>query len=615
MVSLFNELKRRNVFKVAGFYAVVAWLLMQLASTLEDSLNLPVWFDGVITASLFIGFPIALLLAWAFEMTPEGVRKTESDENHQPESSNKWFEFSVVIGLVAVISLSIWQQFFTTNEVIIDSQSADEVINPTVAVSLAQQPALISANSIAVLPFSDLSQDGDQTYFSDGMAEEILNVLVRVSALQVTSRTSAFRYKNSDLRIPEIAEELKVRHVLEGSVRKSGDTLRITAQLIDASNDKHLWSETYDRPLTTDNIFAIQDEISNAIVQALSSSLQLEGIEKITVNKTTDNITAYELYLKARPLFLARDDLDLADEYIIKAIELDEDFAQAWEMRAALQFLMVDYGYTDNNAIEQRLLAEKFALKALSINPKSALAKSTLANIGSYKADGSENYSIKTIDLFNESIAIDPNIATSYNWRGLSYAGLGMLDKALLDFKRCLELEPLYSACYSNVMTSPLTLKSDQAEVLLNDGLGKDIINIQYLDLPWLAKNRKESLFKIVVNQKENLGGWGRAEELYQAYLHPQQDHRQLIDDVLAFHKSSNPDDPISVQIKMILVPIGAYELAPDAATMWGFGYQDYRQSDEFKAHVRDSGIYGYWQEKGFPPQCKPIGADDFECD
>jgi adenylate cyclase len=343
--------------------------------------------------------------------------------------------------------------------------------------------------------------------------------------------------------------------------------------------------------------------------------LQLEAVEKITVNKTTDNITAYELYLKARPMFLARNDLDLADEFLINAIELDENFSQAWEMRAALQFLMVEYRYTYKSAIEQRLLAEKFALKALSINPKSALAKSSLANIGTYKADGSDNYSVNIIDLFNESIEIDPNNATTYNWRGLTYSAFGMLDEALLDFQRCIEIEPLYSACYSNVMTSPLTLKSGQAEAFLNEGLGKDIINIQYLDLPWLAQNRKESLFKIVVNQKENLGGWGRADELYQAYLYPEQDHRQLIDDIVTFYEKSKPNDSISVQLRMILVPIGAYELAPDAATMWGMGFKVYRQSDEFKSYVKDSGIYQYWLERGFPPQCKPIGEEDFECE
>jgi TolB-like protein/Tfp pilus assembly protein PilF len=574
-------------------------------------------------------------LAWAFEMTPEGVKKTSNLEEDAGSPSTGKMDILILIGIIAVLGMGVWQQLslnvedsrFSGKEAI-DSEIYKELVGntdnpeihsviPAQAGTSASLPETqeIQNNTIAVLPFSDLSQAGDQEYFSDGIAEEILNVLVRVEALQVTSRTSAFQFKGSQKGIPAIAKELKVRHVLEGSVRKAGDTLRITAQLIDAQNDKHLWSETYDRPLTTDNIFAIQDEISNAIVQALSISLKLEVVEKITVNKTTDNLNAYELYLKARPLFLARDDLDVADEYLIKAIELDEGFAQAWEMRAALQLLIYEYGFTVDNLSKQIPLAEKYALKALSINPKSALAKSSLANKTSTNIDGTDNFSAEVIHLYNESIEIDPNNATTYNWRGLTYSSFGMLDQAKKDFQRCLELEPLYSACYSNVSSSAFMQDTEYAEEIMNKGLDKDIINIQYLNLSWLAKYRKESLFKIVINQRENLANWRRADELYQAYLNPEQNHRQLIDDILAFHKRNNQNDSISVPLRIILVPIGAFELDPDAASMWGFGHHTYRQSDEFKNYVKRSGIYQYWLEMGFPPQCKPLGADDFECE
>ncbi len=613
-MNLLNELKRRNVFKVAGVYAVVAWLLMQLASTLESSLNLPAWFDTTITATLLIGFPIALLLAWAFEMTPEGVRKTEAGSNEPVEPSSKWFEVSVVVGLVLVVGMSFWQLFFKSNEVINNEVTAD-LMSSAVDNQLAQEPEIeaVSANSIAVLPFTDLSPNGDQEYFSDGMSEEILNVLVRVAGLQVSSRTSAFRYKSSDLRIPEIAKELKVRHVLEGSVRKSGETIRITAQLIDAQNDKHLWSETYDRPLTTENIFAIQDEISNAIVQAMGAELGIEKIEKINITTATDNLTAYELFLKARPLFLARNDLDIADAYLIKAIELDENYAKAWEMRAAIQMLMDDYGYSDKSGEELDLLSQQFALKAIEIQPMSALAKSTLANLQMYVIEG--DYIAKSIDLFNESIEIDPNLASTYNWRGLAYSTAGMLDQAEKDYHSCLRLEPLYSACYTNLTISAFIQDLESAHKMLIKGLNKDIINIQYIDLFWLAKYKHELLFNVVVNHKENLAGWGRVDELYQAYLHPEQNHRQLIDDILAFYKSNHSEAPVSFALELILVRIGAYELTPDPATMWGEAYKVYRQSAEFKAYVIKSGIYQYWLDNGFPPQCRPVGADDFQCD
>ena len=617
-MNLLNELKRRNVFKVAGVYAVVAWLLMQLASTLESSLNLPIWFDSVITVSLFIGFPIALLLAWAFEMTPEGVKKTGDLEEGASSSSTGKMDILILIGIVAVLGLGVWQQMSPkqldsrlrgNDEVVFDTP----VIPAKVGISEGETDD-IQDNSIAVLPFTDLSPDGDQEYFSDGIAEEILNVLVRVDVLQVTSRTSAFQFKGSNKGIPAIAKELKVRHVLEGSVRKSGETIRITAQLIDARNDKHLWSETYDRPLTTENIFAIQDEISNAIVQALGAELGIEKIEKINITTSTDNLTAYELYLKARPLFLARSDLDIADAYLIKAIELDENYAKAWEMRAALQKLMHDYGYSDKSNYELDLLGKQFALKAMEIEPNSALAKSTLGNLQMWVTTPSD-YISKSIALYNESIEIDPNLATTYNWRGLAYSMVGMLDQAEKDFRHCLKLEPLYSACYTNVVTNAMIQDFQSSTKILTQGLIKDIVNIQYIDLFWLAQHKKEDLFMVVINHKLNLAGWGRGDELYQAYLHPEKNHRQLIDDILAFYKSNHSEDPVSFALQLLLVPIGAYEITPPAATMWGMAYKTYRQSPEFKAYVIKNGIYQYWLETGFPPQCRPLGENNFECD
>ncbi|MBL4619820.1 MAG: hypothetical protein JKX88_06965, partial [Marinicaulis sp.] len=257
MNKLLTELRRRNIFRVAGVYAVVGWILMQVAGTLENSLNLPDWFDSAITATLLIGFPIAVLLAWAFEMTPEGVKRTETIAEGESVTvkTGRKLDVAILGGLVLVGVMIGWQML-------------RPVPAPSNTTDIGEQT--ISAASIAVLPFSDLSPNGDQEYFSDGMAEEILNVLVKVTGLNVASRTSSFGFKGQEaLGIPFIAEKLNVRHVLEGSVRKSGETIRITAQLIDAQTDQHLWSETFDRTLTTENIFAIQDEIANAIVDRL----------------------------------------------------------------------------------------------------------------------------------------------------------------------------------------------------------------------------------------------------------------------------------------------------------------------------------------------------------
>src|SRR5690606_29327871 len=203
---------------------------------------------------------------------------------------------------------------------------AGPVVVPAPA-AVANETETVNAASIAVLPFADLSPGADQEYFSDGMAEEILNALVRVKGLQVASRTSSFGFKGQEsLGMPVIAERLSVRHVLEGSVRRAGNNLRITAQLIDADVDRHLWSDTFDRPLTAENVFAIQEEIASAIVAALVDSLGIEIEDEVRLGQPTENLTAYDMYLRARGLFQARTDLDVADDLLRQALEQDADF-------------------------------------------------------------------------------------------------------------------------------------------------------------------------------------------------------------------------------------------------------------------------------------------------
>ena len=239
-MGLFAELKRRNVIRVAGVYIVSGWILVQVATALEESIGLPEWFDGLIVALLLIGLPVAIIFAWAFEMTPEGVVRTEAvpeGESITPETGRK-LDVTLAIAIVALVIVIIWQ-----------SSTAPEPAAIEPVAKESAEPDVPSDASVAVLPFADMSPDGDQEYFSDGLSEEILNLLVRADAIDVVSRTSAFQFKNTTLGIPEIAAELNVRHVVEGSVRKSGQTVRVTAQLIDAVTERHLWSDTYDLSL------------------------------------------------------------------------------------------------------------------------------------------------------------------------------------------------------------------------------------------------------------------------------------------------------------------------------------------------------------------------------
>ncbi len=613
-MSLFKELKRRNVFRVAIAYLVVAWLLAQVSATLENALNMPPWFDTMVVSLLLIGFPIALFFAWVFELTPEGIKR-EKDINRDDsivDQTSKKLNYVTIIAALAVLAMFVWQQMNPLT--VIPAHKPFIPMQTGISNEDTKEPE-IKANSIAVLPFADLSQDGDQEYFSDGMAEEILNVLVRVSALQVTSRTSAFQFKESKLGIPEIATQLKVRHVLEGSVRKSGDTLRITAQLIDASNDKHLWSETYDRPLTTDNIFAIQDEISNAIVKALSMEFGIVASHDISVTQSTGNLNAYELFLKARPLFQARKDLDKADQYLISAIELDQQFDQAWAMRAALQSLMLEYGYSETSLEENDKNGIEFADKALAINPNSALALAVKSKIKLNANEffrGEYDYH-EIIEGYNKALAIDPNNPSTLNWIGLAYQLVGFQDKALEHFNHCIKNEPRYTPCVGNYVFTQNTIGNHKVAITkYTENLRDGVLSLRNAPFSSLATEGHEMAFLSALNSPDLFNGWHRNGEIYQAYRNPQFDYTEL---TKAAYDYLSKEAKKMYYWQFVLTPLG-FLMSENVEYIDTFGtkHKDINHP-KIKAYLKKAGIYDYWQQHGFPPQCKPKGADDFECE
>ncbi len=645
MNKLLTELRRRNIFRVAGVYAVVGWLLAQAAGVLESSIGLPLWFDGFVVATLLIGFPIALLLAWAFEMTPEGVKRSETIPEGQSVSARtgRTLDYVIVAGLVLVAALVIWQGTRSApilrqaqDEVggqaqdKVGGQAQDKVVDNTNA---APHPELVEGSggtskhantdtaSIAVLPFADLSPDGDQEYFSDGIAEEILNVLVRVKGLSVASRTSSFQFKGRDLGIPEIANKLNVQHVLEGSVRKAGNTLRITAQLIDTSNDRHLWSDTFDRPLTTENIFEIQDEIAQAIVDALSESIAVLAKADIVVDVPTNNLTAYELFLEARPLFQARTDLDKVDALLIRALEQDPQYAEAWEMRAAVQGLMVDYSYASmpRDDVEKKTI--EFAERALAINANSAIAIATLARLQAGNAFGlRKNGDFNAIiAAYDRALAIKPHDASALNWRGIAYAALGYLDTALDDFTRCVEFEPYYTACLGNQFITLGSLGRDgEAVAKYKAALRNGSAMIVYPPIDALVRQDEEMALLSAFNTPNMLFGWHRQGELYDALRQPGTPHLELAKDIINFGKARGVlVEELSV---FLATRLGDHSHVLVDRRLWDAAHKGYRQSDNFKAGIEKSGILDYWRKHGFPPQCRPLtsqdgGTDDFECD
>jgi TolB-like protein len=382
-MSFIDELKRRNVFRVGFAYVIVAWLLLQVADVVLDNIEAPTWVFQAILLVLVIGFPVALLFAWAFELTPEGLKRekdVDRSESITPITGRK-LDFAIIAVLaVALVFFASTHQW--------DSETGH---------------AETADKSIAVLAFADLSPEGDQEYFSDGIAEALLNVLAKIPGLRVAARTSSFQFKGENRDVIDIGQQLNVAFVLEGSVQKAGVHIRITAQLVDASNGFHLWSETYDRELA--NIFAVQDEISAAIVGALKEHLGLQ-VEAVPPAITAANIEAHAAYLRGRYLVVQRTraTIERAVREYEKALMLDPDFALAHAELAMATLLLNRNLYGDLPVAEAIAKAALHADRARALDPNLAEAHAAAGRVFRVQWNLEE-----ALTHFEQAIEINPN--------------------------------------------------------------------------------------------------------------------------------------------------------------------------------------------------------------
>jgi len=597
--SLWNRLRRRKVVQWGIVYAAGAWGLLQGLEYVTSTFDWPRQVQQFATLGLLIGLPVVLVTAWY-----------HGDQGRQRVSAAEL----IIITLLFLVGGGIFWRYDKASE------APSPATAPGAPVQTTEQTAdaKIEAASIAVLPFADLSQAGDQGYFSDGMAEEILNVLARVKGLQVASRTSSFAFKDQeDLGIPAIARQLGVRHVLEGSVRRAGGTIRITAQLIDADVDRHLWSETFDRPLTAENVFAIQDEIAKAIVAALVAALPATEVGAVGRTAATTNLGAYDNYLQARALVRSRRQLLLADQLLEKSVQQDAEYAPAWELRAALQSLLGEYTDTPLTVEELDRRGTEYADRALSLAPDSALALALKANLRSRAAQklrGRHDLAAVIADL-ERSVKLDPNSVNALNWLGLAWVLVGETDKGLEAFQRCVQVDPLASACSENEYDVLYSLdRHDEAWQRYLAAFDRGAITDQYANFQLLARFGQKAAFLFASNQSRYLPRWHRHEALYEAHRNPMADHGELVREILAFAEKERIalDDSY---VALLLLPLGAYDLLPVVPLLWGEGNRRYRQSPQFKRYIRESGVYDYWRKAAFPEQCQPVGPDDFRCD
>lgn len=441
MNNFLSELRRRNVFRVAMVYGVVGWLLAQVAVMLENAFSLPVWFDTLVISLLLIGFPIALIFSWAFELTPEGLRPTDkvvgaSSDTDLARKKKSGLNVVIIGGLAVAVAALLFREVTDTRA--------------SAGASMAQAEAP-SDMSIAVLPFEDFSADKDQAYFANGISEELLNVLARIQGLRVSSRTSAFAFKGQGTPITEIAEALNVAHVLEGSIRKSGDTLRITAQLINPKTDVHMWSETYDRPLTADNIFKIQDEIAAAIVAELKGQLKFEAVSESSAR--TANLEAYQHYLRARENMRFREGVTLrkAETGFKHAIALDPNFAPAYAGLADTYMLLDTYGGLDD--AEAIRLATPHVEQALKLDPNSAEALNSASLLAALNVEID-----RALEYAKRAIEANPNNSTAYIRLGNAYVSKSQYEESLAAYQKGLEIDPLSPVLLTNLGYSQLAL-------------------------------------------------------------------------------------------------------------------------------------------------------------
>lgn len=627
-MKIFDELKRRNVFRVAGAYAVVAWLLIQIVVAILPTLGAPPWIARVFIVLVLAGFPIAMVLAWAFELTPEGVKLTVNvpeGESIAPKTGRR-LDYAIIGGVALVAALFIYDRVAPERsvETVASRNSQDEGSAngaaraeelPAAAEGVAEDATVPpSAASIAVLPFADMSPGKDQEYFSDGVAEEILNVLARVEGLKVASRTSSFQFRNSERGVPAIAAELGVRHVLEGSVRKSGDAIRVTAQLIDAETDAHLWSETFDRTLTAENIFAIQDEIAAAIVAALHENIggAIAAAAPASSVRTSD-VEAYELFLKARALFQSRRTLGEADALLEQALAIDPKFADALAIRAAIHQFGGEYGARFADERGERARGREFAAEALKIAPDNSLALAITALSLLYdriEGYGTEDYA-KIFAAFDKALAIEPKNANALNWLGIAHSYLGEHDKAALVHRRCIEVDPALAACRSNlVMELWAQGQRDEAAAVLNEAIDIGAFAVGPGQMLLFADMKRRDAFLLLSLSVPALRGFHEFNALYDALSDPVGDDTALASEL----KTIIAENDGSMRVNSLLNALGDYETPTLITVQWLNALTGYRRSPEFKAHMRASGAYDYWRKHGFPPQCKPVGKDDFEC-
>jgi TolB-like protein/Flp pilus assembly protein TadD len=600
-MAFLAELKRRRVGKVAIAYGAVAWAVTEAASVVLPALYVPEWAMTLIVVFLLVGFPIAMVLAWVFDVSPTGIERTEPLPDSPPQMQ---FRTRAAFGVAVLVAMAGLGYLLYAR-------------------GLGRAEAADGHSSIAVLPFTNLSGDVSKDYFSDGMSEELLNLLARVPGLKVAARTSAFAFKGRNVDIREVGKELGVETVLEGSVRQSGDQVRITAQLIDTESGFHLWSETYDRRLQ--DIFAVQDEIAQAIVEKLKIELAPKDQQLAQRDKApTQNVEAYELYLQGRAIWKRRgeENLKRSIDLYQEALARDPGFARAHAALASAYVVLP--GYTREDDEEQYLrMAEQSARQALALDPNIGEAHAVLAQINSEKGnllDAESGYFF--------AISLEPNEPTPHHWYSILLSKVGRLDAALEQARRAYDLDPTAPVLASNLSNAYL-MRGDDERALhysnLASELGLDNAGSKGIEATIAMRRGKWDDAKRLLLEQKDLPPELRPKvgEFVDAIANPAK-RPAMVATLLAV----DPKVATQEDLLMPYLQLGQYDQAFlimneslsrnrmawtqewDLMHAWSTEAAGFRKDPRFAKLAERIGLVDYWKQYGYPDHCSPGSGD-----
>lgn len=609
-MRLLAELKRRNVIRVGLAWLALSWLLLAMCALLFPALGLPIEALRWMVYALLLGLPLVLLLAWRYELTPSGFRvdRGEGRDNPQQPITARRLDAMIVVVVLAALSLALLKQFIdqarpTTAPAVEATQPAEPPLPPAPA-------GPVDPLSLAVLPFVNTGPDANDSYFADGLSEELLNVLARIDGLKVTSRTSAFAFRDRSLKVGQIAAQLGVAHVVEGAVRRDGEQIRISVQLIDVRSDQPTWAQVYQRQLV--EIFRVQEEISQDIADALAATL---GVRRVEVADATTDLEAYESYLRGRQLFAQRgSNLLAARELLEQAVARDPQFADAWAVLAATWYVWRAY-LPEPKGVDTLDQAERSADKALAIRPQHPGALAVSARIAGDRGDR-----LRHAELIEQAVRLAPNNANTRVWQGLGLFEVGQIEAARQSFAQARALDPL-SGLPVGWLGIATALRGDLEE-------GRELLR-QAHALGWRGPASR-ALFFTASNESEAAQpsqaflDWlhdddsmpGGMRELARTLAPALADRTQLAAAQVRLLEAvaAEPGLPWADLLQVFELPDAAIDSAlkrsaQDGQTqlfaLWYPQFRSFLEHPRFPEFARLHGLDAYWQERGAPDGCR----------